>query len=186
MTTRPTLTTLRLQMRPFHLSDTEQLHSVRRDREAMRYWDWPHDESLSQTTHVAFRIRDEMRARKAIYWIAKTSDGEFVGIFDLSELSKHSADLGFLVYRQMWGMGYGFEATAAILAEAWKHGLCFINARVHAENTRSFRLLTKLGFKEQGRMSCDVRPGVSVVCCHFNIHAPVSRHSPARRSPSPN
>jgi RimJ/RimL family protein N-acetyltransferase len=174
-----TLKTARLTMQPFRLQDADDLFGIRGDREAMQHWDWPHDENAAATGAIAERILEDMRASKAFYWTARTSDGTFAGLFDLSELTEPTPDLGFMVPRRLWGKGYGFEAARAVVSEAWDRKIPALKARIHEGNNRSAGLLIKLGFVEELPASqIQVRPDAAILCRHFRLLAStgVERH----------
>jgi RimJ/RimL family protein N-acetyltransferase len=169
-----TLTTARLIMQPFTLHDADDLFSIRGDREAMQHWDWPHDEDPAATKSAAGRILQDMHGRKALYWTARTADGGFAGLFDLSELTEPTPDLGFMVPRRLWGKGYGFEAAQAVISEAWDRKIPALKGRIHEGNNRSAGLLLKLGFFEILPAShIQVRPDAVILCRHFRLlHQP--------------
>ncbi len=60
-------------------------------------------------------------------------------------------DIGYAFRPQFWSQGYGFEATAAVLAYG-RHtlGLKRIVAIVSPENYRSIKVLEKLGMQMEG------------------------------------
>lgn len=169
----PTLATARLLLRPFTLGDADDLFGIRGDPEAMAHWDWPHDESRAETQVIAEAMHNDMASGAALYWTARTRDGGFVGVFDVSEIDGRTPNLGFMVLRRMWGMGYGWEGASAIVAEAWRRGFTALAARIHAGNARSARLLARLGFVETGGTApLRVRPGVDVLCRCFLLRRP--------------
>jgi RimJ/RimL family protein N-acetyltransferase len=122
---------------------------------------------------IAATFASEIEAGDALYWAARTAAGEFAGLFDLSELHAELPDLGFMVPRPLWGRGFGFEAAAAVIAEAWQRGIPGLKARIHDGNERSARLLARLGFSDiGGARPIEVRPGVTIACRHFRLVRP--------------
>lgn len=62
-----------------------------------------------------------------------------------------SADLGFALFPEFWGQGFAFEAASAVMTHARDVlQLPPLLAIVSPHNTRSSRLLEKLGFAYQG------------------------------------
>lgn len=164
--------TRRLVLQPLEESHTDELFAIRSDPETMAYWDWPHDNSVVETTAILRSHLCDMRAGLALYYAATDHFGTFIGIFDLSELNGSVPDVGFLVRRTSWGCGYGIEGTGAVVTEAWRRGYRRVKARVHAANERSIALLQRLGFKESAALSClEVRPGVHKACRNFVLEA---------------
>jgi RimJ/RimL family protein N-acetyltransferase len=147
------------------MGDAEELFAIRGDREAMRYWDWPLDQTLGETREAAAIFEGQMKAGQALYFTARLAHGAFVGLFDLSELDQARADLGFMVARPLWGHGYGYEGAQAMLAEARRRRLDGLKARIHAGNAASRRLLQKLDFRSLGpAQPVEVVPGRVVEC----------------------
>lgn len=170
MRTALTLTTARLTLRRFDLADADELFLIRGDPEAMKYWDWPGDPSVEQTYGVAESIANEMDAETALYLTARLGDGTFVGLFDLSEIDAPLADLGFMVARRFWNLGYATEGARRMVEEARRRGIGGLKARVHLGNDASQRLLIRLGFQStSGPVPVEVMPGRSVLCENFHL-----------------
>jgi len=166
------LKTNRLVMAPFSIGDADELFLIRGDPIAMEFWDWPGDQTVDETRAIANEIVADVQKGLAAYWTARTLQGEFVGLFDLSELNSGTeADLGFLVQRRHWGAGYAFEAASKLVNEAWSRGFASLKARVHFGNTRSMKLLARLGFSNVGS-TCpvEIRPGIFKDCVFFSLH----------------
>jgi RimJ/RimL family protein N-acetyltransferase len=164
--------TQRLVLMPFVLTDTADLFRIRGDPHAMAHWDWPCDSHIEQTYTIGRTYLSEMSKGAASYWTARTkTDGEFVGLFDLSELTTTDAELGFMVCRDRWGQGFAYEASTAIVAEAKSLSLTTLKARIHSDNHRSANLLLRLGFIEAvpSAASIEVRPSVFAVCRFFAL-----------------
>jgi RimJ/RimL family protein N-acetyltransferase len=149
------------------MADAVELFEIRGDPQAMAHWDWPADETAEQTVEVARLMLADVDAGTALFWTVRVAaDDAFAGVCDLSELDgSDSADLGFMFARRVWGRGYAREAIAAILEEALRLGISRLQARVHADNTRSCALLARSGF-HQARSLADfeIRPGVRKPC----------------------
>jgi [ribosomal protein S5]-alanine N-acetyltransferase len=160
---------------PFALSDVGKLFQIRGDEEAMRHWDWPADESLSDTEHVAQQMLKDMRAGTAKFWTVRLSDGTFVGVVDLSEIADGEADLGFMIRRDHWGKSYAFGACMLAIMNAHAMQLHRLKARIHADNQRSRKLLQRLGFSSVETRDMEIRPGVTKRCEFFALDDPGSR-----------
>jgi RimJ/RimL family protein N-acetyltransferase len=158
----------RLDLLPFALSDADALFLIRGDAEAMRHWDWPGDTSPEETAAVVRGILRDVEAGTAGFWtVRRASDGAFVGVVDLSEIDGQEADLGFMIRRDFWGQGYALAAATLAVRNAWSMGLARLRARIHADNTRSQKLLERLGFAPQDERRVEVRPGVTKQCRFF-------------------
>ncbi len=165
-----TLHTQRLILRPLARSDAKDLFGARCDAEVMEFWDAPPDATCSETTAVVDLLLADVLCGAAKYWtILLRSNESFVGICDLSEIrSGESADLGFMLIRNYWGVGFGKEVVSCLLEFAKSLGLKLVTARIHAGNTRSQRLLLRTGFQlVQVIRDCEIRLGAFRDCLRF-------------------
>ena len=164
------LQTQRLSLKPFVLGDAADLFTIRGDSAAMAHWDWPGDTDIEQTRAVAQLFVDDMKRQQSFYWTIRTRPaGVFVGVVDLSDQANGRADIGFMLKRELWGHGYATEALRVTIDEAWAIGLDLLTARAHADNDRSTRLLTRVGFREVALRPVEIRPGVTRVCRFFEL-----------------
>lgn len=157
-------------LRPFSCADADELFLIRGDAQAMRYWDWPGDSSVEQTREVAELFRGEMADGSALYFTARLPAGDFVGIFDLSELYAARPDLGFMVVRKHWGKGFATEGAELLVGEARRRGITGLKARIHVGNEASRRILHKLAFTPQGAPApFEITPGRAPLCEIFEL-----------------
>lgn len=164
------LATAHLVLNALTLEDARDVFEIRGDPEAMAYWDWPADPDPDATKAVVAELIRDMSAGHALHWTLRfRSDGAFVGLCDLSELSAgDSADIGFMLVRRRWGQGLAYEAVMALVEHAREIGLRALHARVHDGNERSVRLLERAGFREVLTSSAfEIRPGVFRACRGF-------------------
>src|SRR5665213_3910665 len=116
------LTTSRMTLRPIALADAPALFAARGDVEAMRYWDWPAQESVAAVERVLANHIPDPADATTLWWVAAfTPDGPAFGECDLSEIDRHHrrAEVGFLFARQYWGQGYAREAMERIISHAF-------------------------------------------------------------------
>lgn len=81
--------------------------------------------------------------------------GELVGNIGLMEINRKQkrAEVGFWVGEEYWGKHYASEALKAILEFGFKRlKLKKIKAQVYVGNKSSERVLTKYGFKKEGKV----------------------------------
>lgn len=92
--------------------------------------------------------------RTLFQWgLAERESGKLVGTCTLARLSveHRRAEIGFALARAVWGNGYIAEALPALLAFAFDIlRLHRIEADVDPRNTRSIRVLERLGFVREG------------------------------------
>ena len=167
MRTTEELSTERLILNPLVAADSNDLFSARADEEVMAHWDALPDATQAETAAVTRLLFAEVESGTSIYWTIRLRDkGTFVGLCDLSEIRPgESAELGFIIARDFWGLGFGSEVGRCLLSRAKAIGLKTISARIHAANTRSELLLSKLGFEIVEQMpQYEIRPGTFRDC----------------------
>jgi len=146
------------------------LFGARGDPEVMEFWDGPPDATRSETIAIVGILLSDVLSGTARYWTIRLGhDGSFAGVCDLSEIRNgESADIGFMLLRSFWGLGFGGEVVRRLLVFAKSLGLKLVTARIHAGNTRSERLLLRTGFQLVEVISnYEIRPGVFRGCLRF-------------------
>ena len=157
--TRPTeLTTDRLLLRPFRMSDVDDVLAYASDPRWAEFPLHPYDRGHAEHS-VAYSVAEswDKAAEFAIVF-----DGRVVGLVALDVNRKHqTAELGYETAREMWGRGLAPEAAAAVCDWGFReYGLARIYAVADARNTRSHRVMQKLGMKYEGtERSSEVRHG---------------------------
>lgn len=152
--------TKNLIIRPFELHDHEnwlQAHSSMRP--AQNEWDesnWK-DSELTLSKYKKFvKTYAQLRAQDKFYnfGIFRKDDGVLVGTLSLMDVSRgvfQNAYLGYRIFNNYWGLGYGTEACAAALVLAYKDlKLHRVEAGIAPDNKRSIRLAKTIGLKKEG------------------------------------
>ena len=156
--TRPTeITTERLLLRPFRLSDVDDVLAYASDPEWAAFYPRPYDRGKAEYT-VARAVVDSWD-REAEF--AVVSDGRVVGLISLTvDLEDQTAELGYDIAREMWGRGIATEAAAAVCDWGFReYKLARVYAMADSRNTRSHRVMQKLGMKYEGtERSSEVAP----------------------------
>ena len=146
--TTPTLTTARLDLRPFRPGDFADLYRLYADPQVMAI------RKLGVQTHAQTgRHLDEMvvgwEDRGFGMWaVFAIGSGEFLGECGLRPVGPNdpAIELSYGLLPQHWGQGYAPEAGAAVLGFGFASaGLAEIVAIARADNGRSRRVLERLG-----------------------------------------
>jgi len=160
LTTR--ITTARLAMRPPRATDVAELRAhLRRSAAHLRPWS-PAPQgaedvtSITTLSRVVARQRREWRRGSAFALLLTSREDErrVVGRVTLGTVVRsvfQNAYLGYEIDADEVGKGYATEAVAAALAFAF--GACQLHrvqAAVMPSNTRSVRVVEKLGFRREG------------------------------------
>ena len=80
-------------------------------------------------------------------WVLQQPDGRLIGYVQATVLPDHSALLAYVLGSVHWGQGLASEAVRAMMDElVATYGVTRFEAMLKQSNTRSMRLLERLGF----------------------------------------
>ena len=142
----PTLKTDRLILRPQEEADASALFAIISDAHAVRFWNRSTIARLAVVQELVREQQAAMADRLCCYWTLIEA-GEVIGSADLSLIQDGSAELGFLLRPDRWGLGLASEAVAAVIAHGFEGlRLCRLAAAVQTANHAAARVLEKSGF----------------------------------------
>ena len=147
--TKPTeLKTERLLLRPFRLSDIDDVLEYASDPEWAAFRLRPYDRGAAE--RMVARALLTSWDKEAEF--AVVLDGRVIGRFSLTVDHKHqTAELGYEIARDVWGKGLATEASAAVCDWGFRaYGLARIDAWADPRNRRSVRVMEKLGMTYEG------------------------------------
>ena len=145
-----TLRTDRLLLRPFEFTDADDVYAYARDPEWGRYLPVP---SPYERRHAVAFVAHSARTS----WVtnpvfAISLDDRVVGAINMGvHEANATAEMGYGIARQRWGMGLAAEAARAVIG--WAFGtfdLAKITASADVANTQSWRVMEKLGMTREG------------------------------------
>ena len=145
------LKTERLLLRPFQLKDVDDVFEYARDPEWARYL--PHLR-LPYTRRdaeefVADRVLD--RSETHSLWAIVLEEKVVGGIGLPIDERRRIAELGYSLARQHWGEGIMPEAARAMVDWGFEeHRLAKVYSFSDSRNTRSLRVMEKLGMTREG------------------------------------
>jgi [ribosomal protein S5]-alanine N-acetyltransferase len=148
------LHTARLIIRPLALADLDALFPIFSDEEATRYWlptPW-RERANSQQWFARVQARHAEQVAMQFVIIERGSN-DVVGICLLFkfDLANRRAEVGYAMTRTHWGRGYAGEATRRLLEFGFGElGLRRIEAEVDPRNLGSVKVLSRLGFEQEG------------------------------------
>ncbi|MHB0964366.1 MAG: GNAT family N-acetyltransferase [Gemmatimonadaceae bacterium] len=151
----PTLSTERLELRPFLLSDAKNVQLLAGDREVADTTlaiPHPYLDGMAESwivTHEGAWTRHES-ATLAI----TEADAGLVGAISLRiELPQRRAELGYWIGVPYWGRGYATEAARAMIEFGFRRlSLHRIYAHHFARNPASGRVMEKAGMQHEGTL----------------------------------
>jgi RimJ/RimL family protein N-acetyltransferase len=163
----PILKTDRLILRPQEEADAPALFAILSDARAMRFWN---RSTIARLAVVQELVREQQAAMAdglCCYWTI-TEEGEAIGSIDLSLIQDGSAELGFLLRPDRWGLGLASEAVAAVIAQGFESlGLTRLAAAVQTANRAAARVLEKNGFIRVESRAVRLAGGQSEVCVFY-------------------
>jgi ribosomal-protein-serine acetyltransferase len=134
---------------------TVELHELTvANLDRLRLWErWADLEpTLAATFETTSRRLDAFIRGQALPCAIRV-DGRLAGAVDLDiDLAEGTAELGVWVDASVEGLGVARVACRAVLDHAFAAGLSRIEARIASGNTRSRRLMERLGFTLEGTL----------------------------------
>ena len=163
------LTTSRLRLRPFAPSDGDGLYAIVGDRETMRY-------SFPMTREESDRFLEDALLRRdppvGYALEEREKPGCLAGYVLFCPLDEPGAyELGWFLRRDLWGRGYAYEISQAMLDYAFD---TLALDRVEGETTdlrRAGRLLEKLGMARLGKTQVTDRQGRPAALYQYAVTA---------------
>jgi [ribosomal protein S5]-alanine N-acetyltransferase len=150
----PTLRSTGLILRALDGSDVTALYEIFSDPEVMRYWSSSPLDSIQAAANLLDKIHEGFADRRLFQWgIADSDNGTVIGTCTLLhfEHAHRRCEVGFALARKRWGRGEASRAVAAVLEFAFDVlDLHRLEADVDPRNSRSLRLLERLGFQREG------------------------------------
>lgn len=144
------LRTSRLLLRPLSTSDLYSVHEYASDTENTRFMVYLPNYTLEET--MAFLKRTESEWQKStprVYEFAVVLDGRQIGAVSVSlNDSRDTGELGWIINKRYWKMGYAYEAAQAVSDFAARElKVERLIAFCDAGNLPSRRLMEKLGLR---------------------------------------
>jgi [ribosomal protein S5]-alanine N-acetyltransferase len=141
-----------VKLRALQLEDLNTVRLWAKDSEFCLANEWsleiPEERLTSHWTGIITESSDTL-IRQGI-----TFDGQLIGYADLADINQLEAraSLGYAIGNSnLWGKGLGFAGAKLMLELAFESlKLERVTAEVNAANTRSLRVLEKLGFQLEG------------------------------------
>lgn len=140
--------TSRLVLRPPVLDDAQAIfETYASDACVTRLLSWPTHRSIEDT--VAFLTFSEAQWKQwpaGPYVMELRDGGRLVGSTGFAFESPTQAQTGYVLARDLWGLGYASEALNGIVTAAPKFGVRRLFAVCHPDHLPSRRVLEKCGF----------------------------------------
>lgn len=157
--------TERCRLRPFEMTDLDNLFTLYRDPEVMK----TRKIGIQTKDQTAMQVQEfiSLRHRRGfgLYAVFMKDTGEFVGECGFRLYAPNQPDVIEISYGlrpQFWGNGIATEITTTMIATGFDgFATDALTAHAQAENGASDRVLTKLGFERCDENAVDLPIGLS-------------------------
>ncbi|MFF4819476.1 GNAT family N-acetyltransferase [Kitasatospora sp. NPDC001309] len=170
------LTGPRLALREYRHTpeEVDALHALYGDPEVTRYLPFEPRDRETCADQIELYLEEAMAEERGVYRLAVVRREDAGDAGDAGDLEDalpvahaaltlgeyRSARLGYVLSRPVWGRGYAGEITGLLCEFSFGAlGLHRLAARVDVENTASAKVLTRLGFRLEGRVRHDLYKG---------------------------
>lgn len=139
------------------MGDLLRMHTYQSDPRYLAHYPWAQRSIEDVRRMLDMFISYQREQPRRCYQLAVTAgeDGMLLGSCGLRKPAAETirAELGYELDPAVWGHGYATECTRAMLTWGFAAlGLSRVRAQCVSGNTRSARVLTKLGFRLEGRL----------------------------------
>ncbi|MGI6641075.1 MAG: GNAT family N-acetyltransferase [Limnochordia bacterium] len=153
MSTLPALTTDRLILRPFTLSDGPRVQELAGKREIAATTlliPHPYEDGLAEqwiSTH-----KEDYQKHGALHFAVCLKSGILIGAIGFMPNKEHQVgEIGYWIGTDYWGQGYCTEASRAVLKYVFDElNLRKVYATHFSHNPASGRVMEKLGMQKEG------------------------------------
>lgn len=155
------VTTERLTLREFQLTDKPVLHQYASDADLVKYMPWgPNsDKATNEFFTRNFKMQTENPRRIYDFAITEKLTGDFLGSGGviLRAYDSEFATIGYILKPSAHGKGFATEMAKALLKFGFGNlKLHRIAATCDSENTASYRVMEKIGMSREGLMREDM------------------------------
>jgi ribosomal-protein-alanine N-acetyltransferase len=150
----PILRTARLFLRPITIADASDVFAYGSDPQVTRYVTWPTHRSIDDALdYVSRRVRD-YAAGPVLHWGISLGEGKtLIGSIGIDAVNDQhfSGELGYVLARPFWRMGYMTEAVRIVIDSTFRFTpLNRIEAWCLVPNLASARVMEKSGMTFEG------------------------------------
>ncbi|MBN1643314.1 MAG: GNAT family N-acetyltransferase [Dehalococcoidales bacterium] len=157
MTEQPTLTTKRLILRPYTLSDAQEIQRLIGDRvvaDTLLNVPYPYEDGMAEDW--ISKSESIFEEGKSVHFAITQREQEYliggIGLNNINHIYEN-AEMGYWIGKPYWGNGYCTEAARAVVKYGFDAlGLSRIYAHHFTRNPTSGRVMQKVGMKHEGHL----------------------------------
>ncbi len=150
----PTLETERLTLRGMRVSDAEDMFAYAQYEPVTRYLTWTPHPNVKHTKEYLTYVSQRYRTGDFFDWaIVSREDGHMIGTcgFTAFDFPSDSAEIGYVLNPVYHGRGLATEAVREVIRFGFEElKLHRIEAKFMKENTRSLKLMERVGMQFEG------------------------------------
>ena len=144
--------TPRLTLRDFRASDFDRIFAYASDPEVTRFMFYGPRDQVETHDYLQRMLQSQTEVPRLTWEVAvvRTADGQCIGACDLTLEDAHTADLGYILTRAVWGQGYATEIACTLLHAGFVQlGLQRIFAICDIHHLASVHVLEKAGLRRE-------------------------------------
>ena len=150
----PTLETPRLTLRGMRVSDAEDMFAYAQHEPVTRFLTWTPHPNIKHTKEYLTYVGQRYRTGDFCDWaVVCKKDSRMIGTcgFTSFNFSSDSAEIGYVINPDYQGQGLATEAVQEVIRFGFENlSLHRIEAKFMQENTRSRRLMERVGMQFEG------------------------------------
>jgi [ribosomal protein S5]-alanine N-acetyltransferase len=143
-----------VELREYRSDDGEAMTAWTSDPEVVRFMTWETGDRARAERFLQQTMASAAERPRGSYELAmvERSTGQVVGGAGLRvrNWEHRRADLGYVLRRDRWGLGYTTEAAGLLIAFGFDLGMHRIEATCHPDNRGSSRVMEKVGMRYEG------------------------------------
>ena len=136
------ITTNRLIIRNFRLSDAEDLYCILGDTETMQYLEPAY--SFEKTRQF---LQNFCIAKNGAFAVEHIKTGKVIGYLLFNECQKSVYEIGWIINKSFWRQGFAYEACAKLISYAFSEMNVDKIIGETIDTCKAVRLMKKLGMK---------------------------------------
>jgi RimJ/RimL family protein N-acetyltransferase len=161
MTSQPILTTKRLILRPFEITDAKRVQQLASEKEIARttlMLPYPYEDGMAESW-IGSHAEKYASNEETVFAVVLKEEAAVIGAVGLarSKISPHAAEMGYWIGLPYWNNGYCTEAARAVLSFGFESfELTRIAAHHFGSNPSSGRVMANIGMKQEGRLRAQI------------------------------
>jgi ribosomal-protein-alanine N-acetyltransferase len=146
------LQTERLRLRKPLMQDAEEIfNKYAQDPDVTKYLTWRPHRNVDETRGFVRACLQAWDEGKSFHWvIVRQEDNQLLGMIT-TRVDDYKWELGYVLSRSFWGMGYMTEAVKKLVDWALRQeGICRVWSVCDVDNLASARVMEKAGMQREG------------------------------------